>query len=456
MTERVLVVDDDDALRESLEWVLAEEGYTVSSAADGQRALERIGAEPIDIVLCDVRMPGIDGMELLPELLRRLPGATVVMMSAFGSSDLAVEALRLGAYDYLAKPFQPSEVLLTLRKARERERLRRNTDLLQRDVDRVIGDRPIVAASSAMIELLETVERASEFKASVLLQGEAGTGKEGLARAIHAQSPRREGPFVGIDCDALDPTTLEAELFGSGPRGTPDGRPQRGLVAGAHGGTIFLDEVGALPAAAQQPLLRVLQDEEVRPIGDSKTYPIDVRFIASSSRDLGAATQRGDFDPGLFERLSLVRIDVPPLRERREDIPLLVDHFLERTRKRLGKTLRAVDGDTLERLVSHSWPGNIRELENVIERAAIIARSDRIMPSDLPVSVSAPRPDPAESRDLSLKRARHELEAELILEALRRTGGNRTHAAGLLGISHRALLYKIKEYGIRDREKGQR
>jgi two-component system response regulator AtoC len=408
--------------------------------------------EPIDIILCDVRMPGMDGMALLPELVRRLPHATVVMMSAFGSSDLAVEALRLGAYDYLAKPFQPSEVLLTLRKARERERLRRSNEVLRRDVDRIVGDRPIVAASAAMIEILELMERASEFKASVLLVGEPGTGKEGLARAIHAQSPRREGPFVGVDCASLGTATLEAELFGCGPRGTPDGRPRRGLVAEANGGTLFLDDVGALPEAAQTPLLRVLQDEEVRPVGESKPYPVDVRFVAACTRNLAAAGAN-EFRTDLLERLSVVNLAVPPLRERREDIPLLVDHFLERARNALGKTLRAVDGDTLDRLVDYAWPGNIRELENVIERAAIIARSDRITPADLPLSISAPRPDVGESRDLSLKRARHELEAELILEALRRTGGNRTHAAGLLDISHRALLYKIKEYAIRDREK---
>jgi DNA-binding NtrC family response regulator len=453
VTERVLVVDDDDALRESLELVLAEEGYEVTAAADGRRALERISAEPIDIVLCDVRMPGMDGMELLPELVRRLPNATVVMMSAFGSSDLAVEALRRGAYDYLAKPFQPSEILLTLRKACERERLRRANEMLQRDVDRVVGDRPIVAASAAMIAVLELVERASEFKASVLLEGEPGTGKEGLARAIHAQSPRRGAPFVGVDCSALPEADLEIELFGCGPRVAADGRPRRGLVVEAHGGTLFLDEIGALPRAVQPQLLRVLQDEEVRPLGESKACPVDVRFIAATARDLAAAAGRAEFDPDLLRRLSVVRMDVPPLRERREDIPLLADHFLERARTSLGKTLRAVDGETLDRLVAYTWPGNIRELENVIERAAIVARADRIMPGDLPVSVAAPRADVGESRDLSLKRARHEIEAELILEALRRTGGNRTHAAGLLGISHRALLYKIKEYGIRDRER---
>jgi two-component system response regulator AtoC len=453
MAERILIADDDDALRESLELVLAAEGYEVATARDGAAALAALEAQPADVVLCDLRMPGRDGLELLPEILRRLPGATVILMSAYGSADLAVEALRRGAYDYLAKPFQPAEVLLALRKARERERLRRSTALLQREVDRAVGERPIVAASPGMIAVLELVERAAEFKATVLLLGESGTGKEVLARAIHAQSPRRGEAFVGVNCAAIPEALLESELFGHA-RGAFTGadRARRGLFSEADGGTIFLDEIGELPVALQAKLLRVLQEEELRPVGESKPRRVDVRVIAATARDLEAEVAAGRFREDLFYRLDVVRVAVPPLRERREDIPLLVDHFLGHARETLGRTVRGVDDAALARLVAYDWPGNVRELENVLERAVILSRSDRLTVADLPASLAAPTAAEASpgSRDLSLRRARRALESRLIAEALAATGGNRTHAARLLGISHRALLYKINEYGLRE------
>jgi DNA-binding NtrC family response regulator len=454
MSERILIADDDDALRESLELVLSAEGYEVVSARDGAAALALLEAQPVDVVLCDLRMPGMDGLELLPQLVRRLPGVPVLLMSAYGSADLAVEAMRRGAYDYLAKPFQPSEVLLTLRKAREREKLRRTNQILQRDVQRAVGDRPIVAASQAMIQVLEIVERAAEFKATVLLQGESGSGKEVLARAIHAQSPRRDEAFVAINCAAIPEALLESELFGHAKGAfTGADRSRRGLFAEADGGTLFLDEIGELPLPLQAKLLRVLQEEEVRPVGEAKPRRVDVRVLAATARDLEVEVAGGRFREDLFYRLDVVRVKVPPLRERREDIPLLVDHFLGRTREHLGKAVRSIDDDALERLVDYAWPGNVRELENVLERAAILCRGERLALADLPPNLtSAPAERRSSSRDLSLRRARRALEARLIGEALEATGGNRTHAARLLGISHRALLYKLKEYGLGGRE----
>jgi two-component system response regulator AtoC len=454
MSERVLIADDDDALRESLELVLSAEGYEVVSARDGAAAMALLEAQPVDVVLCDLRMPGMDGLELLPQLVRRLPGVPVLLMSAYGSADLAVEAMRRGAYDYLAKPFQPSEVLLTLRKAREREKLRRTNQMLQREVQRAVGERPIVAASPAMIQVLEIVERAAEFKATVLLQGESGSGKEVLARAIHAQSPRRDEAFVAINCAAIPEALLESELFGHAKGAfTGADRSRRGLFAEADGGTLFLDEIGELPLPLQAKLLRVLQEEEVRPVGEAKPRRVDVRVIAATARDLELEVSGGRFREDLFYRLDVVRVKVPPLRERREDIPLLVDHFLGRTRGSLGKAVRSIDDDALERLVDYAWPGNVRELENVLERAAILCRGERLAVADLPPNLTAaPAERRSASRDLSLRRARRALEARLIGEALEATGGNRTHAARLLGISHRALLYKLKEYGLGGRE----
>ena len=457
MSERILVIDDDDGLRESLEIFLTQEGFSVATAAEAHAARALVSGQPFDLVLCDVRMPGMDGMALLPELLRQAAGLTVIMMSAYGTADLAVEAMQLGAYDYLTKPFQPSEVLLTIRKARERERLRRANELLQRDVSRAFGERPIVAASEPMVEVLEVLERAAEFKATVLLTGESGTGKEILARAIHQQSGRQQAAFVAVNCGAIPEPLLESELFGH-VKGAFTGanRSRRGLFVEADGGTLFLDEIGELPASLQVKLLRVLQEEEVRPVGESKPRSVDVRVLAATSRDLEREVREGRFREDLFYRLDVVRIHVPPLRERREDIPLLVDHFVEHFAASLGKDVRTVSDAALSRLCAHRWPGNVRELENVIERAMILADADTLGVETLPPAIADP-PDPAGAAEVSaggfaLKAARARFEAEWIRKALAATDGNRTHAARLLEISHRALLYKIKEYGIGRRE----
>jgi two-component system response regulator AtoC len=452
MSQRVLIVDDDESLRDSLALVLGAEGFEIATAADGTQALARLDEGTTDIVLCDLRMPGGSGLELLPELARRRPEATLILMSAYGTEELALEAMRRGAYDYLAKPFQPAEALLAIRKATERERLRRANQLLQRDVQRAVGERPIVAASAPMIAVLELIERAAEYKATVLLQGESGTGKEVLARAIHLQSPRRSEAFVAVNCGAIPEALLESELFGHAKGAfTGADRARRGLFVEADAGTLFLDEVGELPLALQVKLLRVLQEEEVRPLGESKSRSIDVRVIAATARDLEAEVAAGRFREDLFYRLNVLRVAVPPLRERSQDVPLLVDHFLAQFRSALGKPVRGIAEDAMQRLVAYRWPGNVRELENVIERAAILASGDQLTLRELPSNVAHPEPvAPAEAGELSLRQARRVAEVEVIRRALRATRGNRTHAARLLGVSHRALLYKLKEYAIRD------
>jgi DNA-binding NtrC family response regulator len=453
MSLRILIVDDDEALRESLALVLSAEEYEVLAAADADGALAVLEKGPVDVVLCDLRMPGIDGLELLPQLARRLPGATLILMSAHGGPELAIEAMQRGAYDYLAKPFTPSEALLTIRKARERERLRRENALLRRDVQRVVGERPVVAASEAMIEVLELVERAAEFKSTVLLTGESGTGKEVLARVIHAQSPRRNDAFVAVNCAAIPENLLESELFGHA-RGAFTGadRARRGLFVEADGGTLFLDEIGELTPPLQAKLLRALQEEEVRPVGESKPRKVNVRVLAATARDLEREVASGGFREDLFYRLNVLRVRVPALRERRQDIPLLVDHFLARFGVSLGKPVRELTEDALQKLVAYAWPGNVRELENVIERAVILCRSDRIGIRDLPPNVTAPTqlPPSGGAPEFSLRAARRGCETEAIQRALAATNGNRTHAARLLGISHRALLYKLKEYALQD------
>ena len=453
MTTRVLVVDDDDALRESLELFLASEGFDVVAAADGPSALAQLERAAVDVVLCDLRMPGMDGLELLPQLLRLVPGLTVILMSAYGARELAIEALKRGAYDYLAKPFPPSEALLAIRKAQERERLRRANELLRRELERAVGERSIVAASANMMAVLELIERAAEFKTTVLLTGESGTGKEVLARALHAQSARHAQAFVAINCGAIPEALLESEMFGHAKGAfTGADRARRGLFVEADGGSLFLDEIGELPLPLQVKLLRVLQEEEVRPVGESKSRSVDVRVIAATARDLSREVAEGRFREDLFYRLDVVRVTVPPLRDRREDIPLLVDHFLAQFRTSLGKNIRGVADDALAKLVAHAWPGNVRELENVIERAVILANEDRVTVRELPETIraeAARSPEPVHGvSDYSLTPARRRFESDWIREALTAAGGNRTHAARLLGISHRALLYKLKEYGL--------
>jgi two-component system response regulator AtoC len=455
---RILIVDDDEALRESLELILSAEGYTVLSADGGESALAIIDHSPVDAVLCDLRMPGIDGFDLMPQITRLLPGVPIILMSAHGTQDLVIEAIQRGAYDYLAKPFQPAEIRLTLRKAHEREELRRKNSLLERDISRTLGDRAIVAASDGMIALLELLERTAAYKSTVLVTGESGSGKEVIARAVHSQSPRRDEPFVAVNCGAIPENLLESELFGHAKGAfTGANRAHRGLFAEANKGSLFLDEIAEMPVGLQVKLLRAIQEEEIRPVGENKSQTIDVRVIAATSRDLEVEIAEGRFREDLFYRLNVVRLEVPPLRERRQDIPLLVDHFLSRFRDNLGKNVRGVSDTVLELLVGHSWPGNVRELENMIERAMILTDGDTIEKTALPPAVLA-GPSPGETRsgqadedeDFSLKRARQLFEAQLIRRALGRTGGNRTHAAKLLEISHRALLYKLKDYGIRD------
>ena len=455
---RILIVDDDEALRESLELILSAEGYSVLCADCGESALAIIENSPVDVVLCDLRMPGIDGFELMPQIARLLPGVPIILMSAHGTQDLAVEAIQRGAYDYLAKPFQPAEIRLTLLKAHEREELHRKNTVLERDISRTLGERAIVAASDGMIALLELLERTSAYKSTILVTGESGTGKEVIARAVHAQSPRRDAPFVAVNCGAIPDNLLESELFGH-VKGAFTGasRAHRGLFAAANQGSLFLDEIAEMPLGLQVKLLRAIQEEEIRPVGETKSTKIDVRVIAATSRNLELEIAEGRFREDLFYRLNVVRLEVPPLRDRRQDIPLLVDHFLSRFRENLGKNVRGLSDEALDLLVHYRWPGNVRELENMIERAMILTDGETIEISALPPTIltTASREDYSsgeveEDEDFSLKRARQAFEAKLIRRALERTGGNRTHAAKLLEISHRALLYKLKDYGIRD------
>lgn len=457
---KILVIDDDQGLRKSVRLILSDAGYDVLTASDGEEGLGMALTEEPDLILCDVRMPVLDGLGFLERYGEEGGDALVLVMTAYGSLELAVDAMKKGAYDYLPKPFGSDEVLLTVRKAVERERLREDRERLREEVGRLRGevraDRrfgEIVAKSPAMLRALETAEKVAGHPSPVLVSGASGTGKELVARLIHRESDRSDASFVPVNCGAIPENLLESEFFGY-LKGAFSGaeRDKAGLFETAHGGTLFLDEVGELPSALQVKLLRVLQEGEVRRVGGTDTQEFDVRVISATNRDLRAAVEEGDFREDLYYRLAVVPIHLPPLHQRSEEIPELVQHFLERQRKELGVETERVDSEAMKLLLDYPWPGNVRELENVLERAVVLAEEDVIGIEDLPEHVRVPEAytpvGDFAGDDLSVKRHSADLEKRLIQRALERTSGNRTRAAELLELSARALRYKIQDYGL--------
>ncbi|PLY12711.1 MAG: hypothetical protein C0624_00460 [Desulfuromonas sp.] len=444
--QRVLVVDDEPAMRDMLRRVLTKAGYRVTEASGGKEALALLHEHPFDALLCDIRMPGMDGQEFLREGAKQgLP--TTIMMSAYGTIDTAVECMKLGAYDFISKPFRPDEVLMALRKAGERQQLHDENRRLRSQLasNGKVGE--MVYTSEEMQRLAGLIERVADSVSPVLVTGETGTGKELVARALHQHSSRHSGPFVAVNCGAISSGLMESELFGH-IKGAFTGadRERKGLFAAASQGTLFLDEIGELPLELQPKLLRVLQEGEVRPVGASKTRAVDVRVVTATARDLQQEVEQGRFRDDLYYRLNVLHLHLPPLRERSEDIPLLAQHFTALAAGREGLPAPEIDEDALATLSDYGWPGNVRELQNFMEKALIFCRDKRLGVNDLPWEV---RREPREASDnLSLKKAAVRLEKEYIRKALAATGGNRTRAAKLLEISHRALLYKMKDYAI--------
>ena len=449
---KILVIDDEESIRHMLSILLGGEGFDVVAVGDGEEGLKQLLSHHFDLVLCDVRMPKMGGLELLDEIQRRELDTTVITMSAFGNRELAIKALKKGAYDYIDKPFQKDEILLTVIKAVERLRLKAENAALRQQVGDRQGLQRLVGKSEPIKEVFRLIEKVAVFKSTVLLTGESGTGKELAARALHELSPRADRPFIAINCGAIPETLLESELFGHVKGAFTDASSDKeGLFMAAHGGTLFLDEVAELPLELQIKLLRVLQEDEIRRVGESTTHAVDVRIIAATLHDLQARVDQGAFREDLFYRLHVIGIDLPPLRERLDDIPLLVDHFINVQNARLGTNLSGVTPEVMDILQEYHWPGNVRELHNCIERGVVMATGDRIEPNDLPVAIKKTQ-DPVQQLfsgdELSIKKLSARLERILIIRALTKTDGNRTHAAKLLEISHRALLYKLKDYDI--------
>lgn len=450
---RVLVVEDEENIRLVLQTLLAKHGYDVETSASAEQALSALERRSADFVLSDVRLPGMDGIALCEAIGERFADTTVIVMSAYGTVDLALSAVRAGAYDYIGKPFKQDEVLFALRKAEERQRLRRENAQLRSKVGSE-ADSELLGQSAAMAQVLRVLDKVAAYRTTVLIQGESGTGKELVARALHRRSPRAQRSFVAINCGAIPASLMESELFGHKRGSFTDAHSDRpGIFQEANQGTLFLDEIGEIEPALQVKLLRVLQEGCVRPVGGARDVPVDVRVVAATVRDLATEVREGRFREDLYYRLNVLQIRVPPLRERIEDILLLADHFVARNNARLGTAITGMDEALRKRMLAYHWPGNVRELENSIERAVVMAEGDTLRLSDLPQQLCAPVGAEAgavrlEAADLSIKRATRELEITLIRQALARTEGNRTAAARLLELSHRALLYKIKAYKI--------
>jgi DNA-binding NtrC family response regulator len=440
---RVLVVDDEEIVRESLTDWLAEEGCAVEAVPDGASAIRRLGDETWAVLLVDLKMPGIDGMQVLAEARKIQPDATAVMMTAYASVDTAVQAMKLGAYDYLVKPFEPEELSHMVRRILAQQELRRENIVLRKALKQQYRFHDLVSKSPRMQAVFEVARSAAASNSTVLLLGESGTGKELLARAIHVESPRADGAFVAVSCAALTETLLESELFGH-EKGAFTGATatRKGKVEMAQGGTLFLDEIGDISPKLQLDLLRVLEQHEFRRVGGTEVIRVDVRVIAATNRDLRQAVADGHFREDLFYRLNVIPIVLPPLRDRTEDIPLLVEHFLEQLRAETGKAVEGVTRDGLGALMARPWPGNVRELRNVLERGVVLARSPHITAADLELLAA-----PAASGDepVSLREA----ERRHIETVLARCGGNVTRAARALGIDRVTLHRKIEKYGIR-------
>ena len=449
---KVLVVDDEEDFADVLSRYLEKSGMECATASSGKEALKMLEEQQFDLILSDILMPGMSGLDMLTELQNRNVQAPVIVMSAYGSLDTAVEAIKKGAYDYVSKPFRTmEEVLLTIRKLEEREALKRKVVFLEKKLRKEETFGEIVGNSSSMREVYSLVQKVAQFKTTVLILGESGTGKELVARAIHDQSARKDEQFMAINCAAIPSHLLESELFGHVRGAFTDAYTDRtGMFEEADGGTIFLDEMGELPLPLQVKLLRTLQEGEIRRVGATKSVKVDVRVLAATAKDLEAEVAAGQFREDLFYRLNVVQIPLPPLRERLADIEPLVRHFIAKTNQRLGTSIEAIGKEALDALMAHSWPGNVRELENSIERAAVLAEGNVIERENLTDQIAAARRKGWESSatDLSIKKAGRDLERRYIRAALIKTGGNRTHAAQLLEISHRALLYKIRDYDI--------
>ena len=462
MAETILVVDDEDSMREMLRILLGKEGYEVATARSAADAMQALSGRSFDLVLSDIRMPGLTGIDLLRRIREDDLDTEAILMTAYASTESAVEALKLGAFDYVTKPFQVDELLHAVRSALEKKSLRQENILLRADLSQKDRFGEMIGGNPRMRAIYALIERIAPAGSTVLIHGESGTGKELVARAIHQRSPRASRPFVTVNCGGIPETLLESELFGH-VKGAFTGAiaTKKGLFDMAAGGTIFLDEIGEMTVPMQVKLLRTIQERRVRPVGASEDHAVDIRIIAATNRDLEAMVAQKAFREDLYFRINVISIRVPPLRERREDIALLATHFLRHYAPIMGKGEPALARDALEAIEGYAWPGNIRELENVIERALAIAPGSRVERGHLPEALQGLRaPKGFQEIDIpptgfDLNEAIEGIRKVYILRAIELEGGNVTHAAKRLGITFRSIRHFVKKYGIQAKEESE-
>jgi two-component system response regulator HydG len=447
----ILVVDDDPAHRTMLRTLLTGWGYAIAEADDGSAAIERVHERAFDLILMDVRMVKVSGLQALAEIKSFNPAIPIIIMTAYSSVETAVEALKNGAYDYLTKPLDFDELRLAMERAMDHKELREENRLLRETLGSHFDRRHIIGQSRAMVRILETVAQVAPSEATVLITGESGTGKEMIAGAIHFNSPRKNGPFVKINCAAITETLLESELFGH-EKGAFTGahRQKEGRFRQAHGGSLFLDEISEMSLAMQVKLLRVLQEREITRVGGEEVITVDVRIIAATNKDLAREIEAGRFREDLYYRLNVVALEMPPLRERREDIPLLAQHFLEALSRENRKSIKGFTPQAMDRLITYHWPGNVRELMNAVERGVVLSRSEYLDEAVLSL-ISG---DESSFREISSGDAvnaampLNEVEKTTILKTLEAAGGNKSEAARRLGITRRTLHKRLKLYGV--------
>lgn len=450
----ILVVDDEEIMRDSLCAWLQEDGFQVEALATGKEAVEAVKQRAYDAILLDLRLPDMDGLDLLHVCKQYQPSTPVIMITAYGSIETAIKAMKQGATDYVTKPFNPEELSLTLRHVLEDLAVRRENIFLKLKLEKKYNHQGIISKSHKMERIFELISTIADTRSTVLIQGESGTGKELIARAIHYSSNRARHPFVSVSCGALVDTLLESELFGHEKGAFTDAKTlKRGKFELADGGSIFLDEIGDISPKLQLSLLRVLQEREFHRVGGEEPIRVDVRVIAATNRDLEQAVREGSFREDLYYRLNVISIHVPPLRERKEDIPLLVDHFIEKYNVESGKKVEGISEEALEILMEHDWPGNVRELENVIERAVIINRGGLILPGDLPPHLMKRYPLLVGASPSGAQMTLQEVERAHIKRTLEENDWNIQRSARMLGIDRSTLYAKIKRYGLRPEER---